>query len=54
MFLRIFEIFKKRKQDSEEIDDFDDALFFIKTYEKAEDYKSAIMALRELILKHKS
>jgi len=54
MLFKIFEIFKKKPQDSEEIDDFDDALFFIKTYEKAEDYKSAIMAIRELILKHKS
>ncbi|MDD2566320.1 MAG: PP2C family protein-serine/threonine phosphatase [Candidatus Gracilibacteria bacterium] len=54
MFFRIFEIFKKKQQDSEMIDDFDDALFFIKTYEKAQDYKNAIMAIRELILKHKS
>ncbi len=36
------------------ISDFDKALYFINTYKKAKDYKTAIMAIRELILKHKT
>jgi len=50
----ILNIFKKKTKDSELISEFDDALYFIKTYEKAEDYRTWIMATRELILKHKS
>jgi hypothetical protein len=47
-------LFTKKKIDSELINDFDKAFYFIRTYEKAEEYKTAIMAIRELILKHKS
>lgn len=47
-------IFKKKTKESELINEFDEALYFIKTYEKAEDYKNWILATRELILKHKS
>lgn len=50
----ILNIFRKKTKDSELISEFDDALYFIKTYEKAEDYRTWIMATRELILKHKS
>jgi hypothetical protein len=54
MFGDFFKLFKNKTQDSDLISDFDKALYFIQTYEKAADYKTAIMATRELILKHKS
>lgn len=50
----LLNIFKKKTKDSELISEFDEALYFIKTYEKAEDFKNWILATRELILKHKS
>jgi len=33
---------------------FDEAMSWIKAYEKAADYIQAILAVRELLLKHKS
>ncbi|EKE29357.1 MAG: hypothetical protein ACD_2C00185G0002 [uncultured bacterium (gcode 4)] len=54
MFGDFFNLFKNKTQETELINDFDKALYFIRTYEKAADYKTAIMATRELILKHKS
>jgi hypothetical protein len=46
--------FHKKQRESSLIHGFDDALSWIKTYEKAKDYKQAIMAVRELMLKHKT
>lgn len=45
---------KKKAENAELISDFNKALYYIETYTKAKDYHNAIMAIRELILKHKT
>lgn len=51
--LKTFFNIKKKKQ-PELIQWFKEALEWVETYEKIKDYKNVILAIRELILKHKS
>lgn len=45
---------KSNKKEAESIKWFQDALDWVKTYEKIKDYKNAILSIRELILKHRT
>lgn len=55
MFLiQLKNLFLKQHRESNLIRGFDDALSWIKAYEKANDYTQAILAIRELLLKHRT
>ncbi len=54
MFLNLFAQLKKKGKTSDSVTGFIDAYKWILTYNKAEEYETAIMACRELLLKVKS
>lgn len=54
MFEKLKSIFHSNKENPENVRDFQEAIDWIKTYKKAEDYDTAIFAARELKLKNQS
>ncbi len=54
MFSRIKKYFSKSPQTSENITDISDALDWIKTYRKAQNFDTAVIATKELILKNQT
>ncbi len=54
MFSKIKKFFQKEEKKPENIKDISDALAWIKTYRKAQNFDTAVMATKELILKSRT